>query len=87
MASSKGDAFFKTRGGATDSIPWVSSQPLHYLLGWPRDTGFGSGSTAERVARDFDGTGKVAIVTGARRSRRARHLRAPRQCGTWAAAA
>jgi WW domain-containing oxidoreductase len=59
-----GEGSFQTKGGA-GRVPFTSSQPLKYLLGRPRSSGFGSGSTAEQVAAAWDGKGKVAIVTGA----------------------
>lgn len=42
--------------------------PLHdtltYLLGANGGSGFGSSTTAEEVVKNWDGQGKVAIVTG-----------------------
>jgi len=38
--------------------------PLKYFLGLPGPSGFGSGSTAAAVAANWDGSGKVVLITG-----------------------
>lgn len=45
-------------------MPFLGSAPLKYLLGLPRENGFGRCSTAEQVASSWDGSGKVAVITG-----------------------
>lgn len=61
MAAAAEDAY-KSAGG-------VHASGMNGLLGhWLRlkgPSGFGSGSTAEQVARKWDGNGKVVVITGA----------------------
>jgi light-dependent protochlorophyllide reductase len=58
------DTMFQTKGGA-GKVPFTSAEPIKYLTGQARASGYGSGSSAAAVAAGWDGAGKVAIVTGA----------------------
>lgn len=53
---------FRTKGGVTRS---PLAGVFKHLLRQKGDTGFSSATTAEEVAASWNGTGKVAIVTGA----------------------
>lgn len=61
---------FETKGG-------VSSSPMTGLLGYfvgrSGASGFGASSTAEQVARGWDGAGKTVLITGANTGARAPH--------------
>lgn len=53
---------FVTKGG-------VASSPMTgligHLAGWVGATGYGASTTAEEVARGWDGNGKTVLITGA----------------------
>lgn len=53
---------FATKGGITSS-PFTGV--LAHLTGAAGPSGFGASSTAEQVAANWDGTGKVVLITGA----------------------
>ena len=55
------DSHFKTKGGA-GKVPFTSAEPIKYVTGKARSSGYGSGSTAEQVAAGWDGAGKVRRV-------------------------
>ncbi|GBF95671.1 hypothetical protein Rsub_08653 [Raphidocelis subcapitata] len=59
----KPGARYTTRAGADDA-EFTPLGALQYLLGIPGPSGFGSRSTAGQLAAKWDGSGKVAIVTG-----------------------
>jgi hypothetical protein len=53
---------FQTKGGVASNP--MTGLPQH-LLGYVGATGFGASSTAEEVAKGWDGAGKVVLITGA----------------------
>jgi hypothetical protein len=53
---------FATKGGVASSP--MTGLPQH-LLGYVGATGFGASSTAEEVAKNWDGSGRVVLITGA----------------------